>query len=82
MERLGDSFEFGEFLLELLEKRGWTVHPTRRAFAGNGVLVIVTHPDGYQLQAEGPSVVEAATQIFINAPGVAPRAEEQLVLTT
>jgi len=78
MERLGESFDFGECLLEILEWHGWKIHDTRRAFAGNGVMLFATHPDGYDVQAEGPTVTAAATQLFLNAPGVAPRAEPKL----
>jgi hypothetical protein len=75
LERLGDSFEFGSLLLQLLETPnaetgdpGWTIY-IRRAFAGDGVLLIGTHPllDGVEVKAEGASVAAAAVPFFNDA---------------
>lgn len=53
----------------------------RRAFAGNGVLLIATHPSGYDVQAEGPTVAAAATPLFTAAAEIRPpTGEEQLGL--
>jgi hypothetical protein len=71
MERLGDTVEFGEILLRMLElanqetgRPGWTIH-RRRGFAGDGVLLIATHPDGYDVSAAGATVAEAAIPLFL-----------------
>lgn len=70
----------GELLLQLLELNGWTIH-RRRAFAGNGVLLIATHPDGHDIQAEGPTIAAAATPLFTAAATRRPpTGEEQLGL--
>lgn len=71
LQPIGDST--GELLLQLLELNGWTVH-RRRAFAGDGVLLIATHPDGWDIQAGGPTVAAAATPLFVAACSIRPPA--------
>lgn len=70
----------GELLLELLELNGWTVH-RRPAFAGDGVLLIATHPDGYDIRADGPTTAAAATPLFWQAARIRPvDGDEQLAI--
>lgn len=75
LQRLGDSYEWGEMLAQLLELGGWTIH-RRRAFAGNGVLLIATHPDGYDLRSTGPSFAAAISPLFIEAVTIRPSRDE------
>lgn len=64
-ERLGDSIEFGECLLELLEEnQGWRIN-RQLGFAGAGVLLVATRSDvAYALSAEGETVGGAALALF------------------
>lgn len=63
-ERLGESMEFGEVLLELLEDQGWHIE-RRSMFAGAGLLLIATRPDiDHSMCGEGPSVAGAALSLF------------------
>ena len=79
LERLGDSAGFGELLIELLERNGWRVH-RRAAFAGDGVLLIATHPDGWDVRAGG-SLGGAAAELFMQAAArVTPGDDDHLVL--
>ena len=75
LQRLGDSAGFGETLIELLELNGWTVH-RRVGFAGEGVLLIATHPDGWDIRAGG-SMGGAAAELFQRAAQIiAPRGDD------
>ena len=78
LERLGDSAGFGEMLIELLEHNGWTVH-RRGAFAGDGVLLIATHPSGYDIQAGG-TPGGAAAELFQRAAAILPPQDDHLGL--
>jgi hypothetical protein len=72
LERIGESFEFGWLILELLERAGWLVHVTF-AFAGQldgegtrGILVIAAHPDvGLPVEVTGRTVADCATPLLI-----------------
>jgi hypothetical protein len=80
MERLGETIEWGELLIRLLELKGWKVH-RRRAFAGDGVILIATNPAGYDVQAAGATVAEASFPLFMECVTRIPGGdEEQLVL--
>jgi hypothetical protein len=71
VERLGNSDAFGEVLLEILVRAGWVVE-RRRAFAGDGVLVIARHGD-FEFKAAGPSIAAAARELFHEASRFFPR---------
>lgn len=71
LQRLGDTVAWGELLIELLELNGWTIH-RRRAFAGDGIILLATHPDGWDVEAAGPSVAAAATPLFVQAATIRP----------
>jgi hypothetical protein len=68
-QRLGESIEFGEVMLELLERHGWRIE-RRAGFAGEGVLLIATRGDLERhltvahLSAEGPTIAAAALSLF------------------
>lgn len=66
LQRLGESAEYGELLIRLLELAGWKVH-RRRAFAGDGVLLIATHRDGWDVTSSGPSLAAAVSPLFQQA---------------
>jgi hypothetical protein len=74
---IGDTV--GELLLEQLELNGWTIS-RRRAFAGAGVLLIATHPSGYNVQSSGPTVAAATTPLFIEAATIRPPTGDDLDL--
>lgn len=63
LERLGESDEWGETLIWLLRRGGWTVVRTR-AFAG-GEFVIARHQStGRELRAAGERLAHAAYPVF------------------
>lgn len=63
-QRLGESAEFGECLLELLEKQGWKIQ-RRPGFAGGGVLLIATRRDvAYAVSGDGDTTSSAALCLF------------------
>jgi hypothetical protein len=63
-QRLGESMEFGECLLELLEKQGWTIS-RRPGFAGVGVLLVATRRDvAYAVSGDGSTTASAALTLF------------------
>lgn len=74
MERLGETFEFGYMLLELLTLGGWQVVVTK-PFAGQddqghgdraGVLVIAERGP-YEVRRVGASVATVASDVFCEA---------------
>lgn len=76
MERLGDTIEWGQMLIRLLELKGWTVHQ-RRAFAGDGVILIATNPAGYDVQAAGATIAEASFPLFMECVSRIPGGNEE-----
>lgn len=63
-ERLGESIDFGEVLLELLERQGWRIH-RQVGFAGARLLLVATRPDvDHSISGEGPDVAGAALSLF------------------
>lgn len=64
LERLGESGAFGEMLLEVLQRQGWTI--ARRPAFGGAVIVFASN-DETSLVAHAPSLVDAAHQIFAAA---------------
>lgn len=63
IEKLGDSRQGpGYLLLGLLSRYGWTVAVTS-AFAGDGILVIVEHPQLGRVSKRGMSVAAIAPEI-------------------
>ena len=64
LERLGESYEFGAFLLELLSAHGWTV--TVQPAFGGGVLVIASKR-GHEIKRVGDSSADVAGEIFAAA---------------
>jgi hypothetical protein len=75
LERLGESFEFGWLILELLENAGWLVHVTV-PFAGQldgkgtrGVMVVARHEllDGVDLRVTGRTVADCATPLLVES---------------
>jgi hypothetical protein len=77
LQRLGDCAGFGEALIEVLELNGWTVH--RRPAFGGGVLLLATHPDGWDVRAGG-SMAGAAAELFQRAAAIIPPQDDALVL--
>ena len=72
MQRLGESFEFGYMLLQLLELAGWQVAITR-PFAGvdetlehAGVLVIAERGP-FEVRRVGETVAHVASDLFQEA---------------
>lgn len=76
-ERLGDSPALGEQLIRILEVANWAVH-RRPAFAG-GVLLIATHPDGWDVRAAGATVAGAASRLFEQCVAIRPGGDEPVV---
>jgi hypothetical protein len=64
LERLGETLDFGFFLLDILSAHGWTV-AVQPAFAG-GVLVIASK-NGYEIRRVGRSTVDVAGEVFAEA---------------
>jgi hypothetical protein len=75
LERIGDSFEFGYVILELLEKAGWFVHvtvPLGGQIDGDGtrgVMVLAVHryADVPPLEVCGRTVADCAAPLMIEA---------------
>jgi len=78
LQRLGDCAGFGEALIEVLELNGWTVH--RRPAFGGGVLLIATHPSGWDVRAGGGSVAGAAAELFQKAAAIIAPHDDDLLL--
>jgi hypothetical protein len=64
MERLGESIEWGELQLRLLELAGWTIE--RRPTIGGGVLVFASKA-GATVSAAGDTLAEASSALFQRA---------------
>jgi hypothetical protein len=62
LERLGESGAFGEEIVAIIERQGWIVE-RRRAFAGEGILLIATLGELEEC-ASGPCVSSAAVSLF------------------
>lgn len=79
LQRLGDSSALGEFLIGTLELAGWKVHRCG-AFAG-GVLLIATHPDGWDVETGGRALTGAAVALFERCAAIrSPEGDELVVL--
>lgn len=61
LERLGESDGWGETLLWVLDRDGWTV--IARPALGSGHLVIA-HKDGLTVTCTGATLVDAARNVF------------------
>lgn len=64
MERLGESVEWGELLVSLLEQAGWEIE--RRPLIGDGVILIATG-HGTSVSAAGDTFTGAAAPLFERA---------------
>lgn len=64
-ERIGESDGFGWLILGMLEQAGWRVY-VRAGFAGEGVMILGTHPDlaGVEVCESGATVAGAAVPFF------------------
>lgn len=87
MQRLGETFEFGAMLMQLLGLAGWTVVITK-PFAGiheleqehaDGVLVIAER-DGLEVRRTGASLADVASEIFSEAMALLPPRAQRKVM--
>jgi hypothetical protein len=72
LERLGETLDFGFFLLDILKAHGWTV-AVQPAFAGGGIdvdepgVLVIASKNGYEIRRVGRSTVDVAGEVFAEA---------------
>lgn len=65
LERLGETQEWGELMLHLLQLQGWTV-TVRPLFSNSGVLVLAER-DRVIVYRKGDSIADVACELFLDA---------------